>query len=97
VSGSFELDLQVATGTSKLVGIKNGKVTQKTTPVTTSGGARPPTTATPVSGVSIEFDWNRGAMAGKGKLESDDKQTLAGTRGTGTSVTGSGTFKLKTA
>jgi hypothetical protein len=95
VAGSFELMAQVAAGSSREVSIKNGKVTQKTTSLSTIGGAGPPTTATPVSGVSIEFDWDRGAMAGKGRMDSANEQTLVGTLGTGSSATDSGSFKLR--
>ena len=97
VAGSFELMAQVAAGSSREVSIKNGKVTQKTTSLSTIGGAGPPTTATPVSGVSIEFDWDRGAMAGKGRMDSVNEQTLVGTLGTGSSATDSGSFKLRRA
>jgi hypothetical protein len=97
VTGSFELDVPVSAGSSNTVTIKNGKITQKTTALSTSGGAGPPASASPVSGVSIEFDWERGVDTGKGRLDSIDEQTLTGTLGSGTSAAGSGTFKFRKA
>ena len=50
--------------------IKNGTITQVTTPV--SGVSDPlatppsPISATPVSGIKIEFDWERATYSGKG-------------------------------
>ena len=41
VTGSFELKAQVAAGTPKEISMKNGKVTQKTTSLSTSGGPGP--------------------------------------------------------
>ena len=80
--------------------ISNGKISQRTTPVS---GANPlglpqlPATgsATPVSGVTIDFDWALRTRSGKGKWESIDEQNLVGTWGIGSSVTNGGVWKLK--
>jgi hypothetical protein len=91
VTGTFELDASVGPGKTKVVTIKNGKITQKTTSIPASGSSA---AATPVSGVSIELDWERGTDAGKGKLDSVGEQRLTGTLGSGASTAGSGTLTL---
>ncbi len=53
-----------------------------------------PSSATPVSGVSIEFDWKRRSFSGKGVLNSMNEQTLEGTWGSGASRTGGGVLHL---
>jgi hypothetical protein len=95
LSGTFELDAQSSPDLPKEITIKNGTITQRTTSVTGAEPGKPAVSATPVSGVSIEFEWERGSSSGKGHLESVDEQTLAGTLGTGTATSGVGTFRLE--
>jgi len=78
----------------------NGTITQRTTAVS---GVDPQTTpptpvsATPVSGVTIDFDWEEGTSKGKGRWESLNEQELAGTWGIGTSRTDGGIWNVKKA
>jgi hypothetical protein len=95
VTGTFELQAQASADKPKNVTIKNGKITQRTTSISTTSPSGSTVTATPVSGISIEFEWERGKVSGKGKLDSVNEQTLNGTLGIGSSITGSGTLKLK--
>ena len=95
VTGTLQLDLKVGAGFSKDIKIKNGKITQRTTSVSVTQPSGPPTVSTPVSGISIEFEWERDAQSGKGKLDSVNEQTLDGSLGIGSAITGSGTLKLK--
>jgi hypothetical protein len=80
----------------KIIG---GTITQVTT--TVSGLTIPPTggptpaSDTAVSGVKIQFDWERGTSSGKGEWNSVNEQTLDGTWGYGASRTDGGVLKLK--
>jgi hypothetical protein len=75
--------------------IKNGVITQRTTAVSGTIPGDPSVSASPVSGVSIEFDWELGGSSGKGKWDSVNEQTLDGTWGIGSSRTSGGAWKLK--
>lgn len=75
--------------------IKNGKITQKTTSLTGQIPGRSSVTASPVTGISIDFDWEAKTTTGKGTWNSVDEQTLTGTWGIGTSRTNGGTWFLK--
>lgn len=75
--------------------IKNGVITQQTTAVSGTFPGDPSVSDTPVSGVSIEFDWEATSASGKGKWKSVDEQTLEGTWGIGSSRTNGGVWKLK--
>lgn len=75
--------------------IKNGKITQKTTSVTGVIPGKAAVSDTPVTGISIDFDWEAKTVTGKGTWNSVDEQTLEGTWGIGTSRTDGGTWKLK--
>jgi hypothetical protein len=77
--------------------IKNGKITQRTTSVSGTFPVSPPQTltATPVKGVTIDFDWELGSSSGKGKWDSVNEQNLVGTWGIGSSVVNGGTWQLK--
>jgi hypothetical protein len=77
--------------------IKNGKITQKTTSVAGQIPGDPAVSATPVSGVSIDFDWAGKSAFGKGTWNSIDERTLEGTWGIGASRTDGGTWTLKKA
>jgi hypothetical protein len=95
VTGTYEWPAAKPTNKGK---IKTGTVTQKTTSVsgiTSSMGSLITISDTPVSGVSIDFDWEEGTSAGKGKWDSVDEQTLDGTWGIGSSSTSGGSWKLK--
>jgi hypothetical protein len=95
VTGTFEL-LGGGVKPSESKGtIKSGTISQRTTSIPVTSPSGPTTTFTPVSGISIEFEWERGTMSGKGRLDSVNEQTLNGTLGTGSSITGSGIVKLK--
>lgn len=78
----------------------SGTVTQLKTTVTGeipsdfTGGAPAPATETPVMGVQIQFDWERGTDKGKGVLSSVGEQTLLGTWGFGTSRTNGGALHI---
>src|SRR5271157_1107245 len=79
--------------------ITGGTITQVTT--TVSGLTIPPTgpptpaSATAVSGVKIQFDWERGTSSGKGVWNSLNEQTLDGTWGYGVSRTGGGVMHFE--
>ena len=79
--------------------ITGGTITQVTTTVSglTIPPTGPPTPAsyTAVSGVKIQFDWERGTSSGKGEWNSVKEQTLDGTWGYGTSRTNGGVMTLK--
>jgi len=95
VSGTFELEIASVAAGARTVTLKNGVITQRTTSLTipsAAGGAA--TTATPVSGITIEFDWERGGMSGKGRLDSAGEQTLIGTLGGAGSNSGTGTLRI---
>jgi len=77
--------------------IKNGAITQRTTSVTGTFPGDAPVSASPVSGISIDFEWEEGNGAGKGKWDSVDEQNLAGTWGNGSSNSNGGSWKLKKA
>jgi hypothetical protein len=75
--------------------IKNGVIVQKTTTVSGTVPGEEPESATPVSGVSIEFDWEEDTSSGRGKWESIKEQTLSGkTWSIGSSKTNSGDWIL---
>jgi hypothetical protein len=75
--------------------ITGGTITQKTTTVSGQIPGDPMVSATAVTGISIEFDWQRGTAFGKGIWNSKDEQTLSGTWGPSSSRTGGGTLELK--
>ena len=103
LSGTYEWP----TGTAKpnQGKITGGTITQLTT--TVSGDIPPsildphghitPGSATPVSGVKIEFDWARGALSGKGLWNSVNEHTLDGSWGHGASRTDGGVLHLNKA
>ena len=71
-------------------GITNGAVTQRTTTVTGTS-----TTATPVSGITLTFDWAEGGSTGKGTWASRNERELNGTWGAGSSRTNGGPWNLR--
>lgn len=80
--------------------IKNGKITKKITSVTgkfprTSSTPASTLSASPVSGVTIDFDWELRKKSGKGKWTSVDEQNLVGTWGIGSSRVNGGKWSLK--
>ncbi|MCK4783959.1 MAG: DUF4157 domain-containing protein [Desulfobacteraceae bacterium] len=92
VTGTYEWPAASPTNTGV---IKNGTVTQRTTTVSGTYPGSAAVSASPVTGISIEYDWEEVASTskGKGRFDSTNEQTLAGTWGTGTSRTG-GTWRL---
>lgn len=92
VTGTYKWPAGAA---SPNTGTITGTVTQRTTSVS---GADPrtspptPVSATPVSGITINFDWREGTSSGKGTWTSINEQTLSGTWGIGTSRTSGGTW-----
>ncbi len=78
--------------------IKNGKITHITTAVSgIDPRSAPPTpvSATPVSGIKIDFEWELRKSSGKGIWSSVDEQNLAGTWGIGASASNGGKWQLK--
>lgn len=66
--------------------LTNGSFTTNTTAV--RGGN------TPVSGITLTFDWDNGAQSGKMELTSANEQQLSGTWGLGSATAGGGTIKI---
>jgi hypothetical protein len=97
VEGTYELPAGSAhPDKGKITG---GTITQVTTTVSGDVSVDPsvppsPASATPVSGVKIEFDWERGTSSGKGVLNSVKEQTLIGTWGRGASRTDGGALRF---
>jgi len=85
VTGTFTLG---ATTGGK---IQNGVITYNTTKVR---GRSSNTTATPISGIHIDFDWILGAESGKGFLDSVGERHLGGKWGLGTSDSDRGTWYI---
>jgi hypothetical protein len=82
--------------------ITGGAITQVTISVAgdtpnLAGGPPTPASATPVSGVKIQFDWERGSATGKGVLNSVGERRLEGTWGLGTSRTDGGDLHVNKA
>lgn len=77
--------------------IKNGVITQKTTSVSGTIPGESPVSATPVSGISIAYDWETTTTGttGKGVWNSVNEQTLEGTWGNGSSSTNGGSWNIK--
>ena len=75
--------------------ITKGTITQQTTTVTGQIPGEPQASDSAVTGISIEFEWHRDSMFGKGVLRSVNEQTLEGTWGPGAATTGGGQLKLK--
>jgi hypothetical protein len=78
--------------------IRNGKITYNTTTVKgydlgVFGSTK--VNKTPVSGVTIEFEWQEGAASGRGTWASVSESELRGTWGTGAAATGAGNWNLK--
>jgi len=98
VSGTYEW--RAGAGSPHKGTIPGGTITQVTTTVS---GLNPfatppaPISETPVSGVTIEFDWQRETYSGKGVWNSVDERTLDGTWGYGTSRTNGGPLHLNKA
>jgi hypothetical protein len=94
VTGTYETPAGTAKPANKGK-ITGGTITQNTTTVSGQVPGDPALSATAVTGISIQFDWERGTRSGKGRLDSGDEQTLNGTWGLGSSRTSGGTLKLK--
>lgn len=92
VTGTYEWPAAKPTNKGK---IKSGTIIQKTTSVTGTFPGEAPVSASPVSGIAIEFDWEERTTTGKGRWESVDEQTLDGNWGIASSRTNGGTWRLK--
>jgi len=95
VTGTFEVAAHAGPGKPRDIVIKAGRITQRTTSISGTLPSGSTETKTPVSGISIEFEWERGTDSGKGRLDSIDEQTLRGTIGRDLSVTGLPVLHLK--
>jgi hypothetical protein len=74
--------------------ITNGVISQVTTAVSGTSHTGAPSSASPVSGIAIDFDWQQGGTSGKGRWTSSDEQTLHGTWGNGSSRTDGGIWNI---
>jgi hypothetical protein len=92
VTGSYEYPVGAAKPTKGT--ITNGIVTQQTRTVAGQIPGDPVTSATAVTGISIEFTWHRGSSSGKAILNSVDEQTLDRTWGRGSATSGGGALRL---
>jgi hypothetical protein len=90
VTGSYEYPA----GSPTTHGTISGTITQNTTSVSGTFPGDPAVSATPVSSITINFDWVEGTAKGKGTWTSTNEQTLKGTWGSGTSTTNGGTWNL---
>jgi Domain of unknown function (DUF4157) len=95
VTGSYEYPVGAAKPNKGT--ITNGIITQQTRTVAGQIPGDPVTSATAVTGISIEFTWHRGSSSGKGILKSVDEQTLEGTWGRGSATSGGGALRLNKA
>ncbi|HBB87625.1 MAG TPA: hypothetical protein DC047_08435 [Blastocatellia bacterium] len=88
----------IVTGTYDYVGNSGpikGKITDGTISFATQTVKAPGTaTATPVTGVTVDFKWSEGAGSGLGKWKSTDESHLVGTWGRGTSATNGGSWNI---
>jgi hypothetical protein len=95
VTGTLSLGTPPGPFTLPLAGTIKGAITYNTksvrgeNPVTGSK-----TTETPISGISIDFDWKLGSDSGKGVLTSSGERRLTGTWGNGASTTGRGSLDI---
>jgi len=81
VTGSF-----VIRGATPRTGSITGRIFYNTTSVRASSSITgSDTTATPISGIRIEFNWRQGSQSGKGNLTSSGEQSLIGRWGLGAS------------
>jgi hypothetical protein len=84
-----------------ITGTIRGRIRFNTTPVTGSisssvlHGSSGSHSATPVSGITITFDWNEGTRRGKGVWNSTSENRLVGTFGTGSSRTNAGILNIE--
>lgn len=98
VTGSFTTT--PLTGTTPMTGTITGTITYNTTSVSGSisgsvlHGSSGTHTASPVSGITIEFDWTDGTNSGKGIWVTTRERQLRGTLGTGNSRTNAGNFDI---
>jgi hypothetical protein len=94
VTGTYEWPPTTPTRKGK---IKNGVITQKTTSVSGTIPGKSPVSDTPVSGISIAYDWESTTTGatGKGVWNSVNEQALEGTWGSGSSSTNGGSWNIK--
>jgi hypothetical protein len=86
------------TGTFKVGGVSgkilNGVIRYNTTTVRATSALDKDTSATPISGIHIDFDWTLGADSGKGFLDSGGERHLGGEWGLGKSNVDRGTWTI---
>jgi hypothetical protein len=86
------------TGTFKVGGVSgkilNGVIRYNTTTVRAKSASGTDTSATPISGIHIDFDWTLGADSGKGFLDSGGERHLGGGWGNGISTSDRGTWYI---
>jgi hypothetical protein len=100
ISGSFSYPAH-SKNLPLVTGSITGNITYKTTPV--SGvipkselhGSAGSHSATPISSVTIEFDWVSGSNNGKGEWHSLSENKLEGTYGNGSSRVDGGSFNIE--
>jgi hypothetical protein len=98
VTGTFSIAAEFSQPAAS--GTLTGAITYNTTPVSGAipgavlHGSAGTHSATPVSGVTILFDWVAGADRGKGEWQSAGEMQLNGTYGTGTSRVDRGAFSI---
>jgi hypothetical protein len=96
VTGTYQWPIATPAQKGKI----NGTITPRTTAVSGVDPTTTPSTpvsASPVSGITIDFDWEEGKSKGKGRWESLNEQELAGTWGIGASRTDGGIWNVKKA
>ncbi|PSL44805.1 uncharacterized protein DUF4157 [Chitinophaga niastensis] len=91
VTGTYRWPAAAPTNTGVITA---GVITQNTTTVTGNLPGTAPVTASPVSSITIDFDWREGTASGKGRWNSVNEQTLDGTWGIGASNTNGGTWHM---
>jgi hypothetical protein len=91
VNGAVTGTFSVGTATGSIL---NGVIQYKTTAVPDQNVLGQDTTANPISGVHIDFDWNMGADSGKGFLDSGGERHLGGGWGNGPSNSDRGNWYI---
>jgi hypothetical protein len=91
VTGTYSYRISSSTITGD---IRNGHITQRTTFVEGRSASGTSSSAFPVSGITINFDWQQGISTGKGIWNSSNEQTLNGTWGTESSDNNGGAWNI---
>jgi hypothetical protein len=94
VTGTFSLPGSGSVMVPAPVGTITGVITYLTTSVRATGVVGQNTTATPISGIHIDFDWTLGSESGKGFVDSSGERHLIGRWGRGASNTDRGAWDI---